>query len=215
MTTKERLSLKKMDYQIKNAVKKGNIKPFDEEIYDKLRNVYHGSMPANVYLKYFKPFFSEGQCYERSFIISSIFENAKMVQGYRLDYIIHYGENSFHWWVEADGWCYDPTSLCMYKKEEYYKIFKPIISYEMDKDEIENSYYYKNMINTYPKEFLFIENLIQFEARADLEYKLTGDDGLLKELEMFYEKIHYKDAKNDEELLEFVRSMQCKNNKNL
>lgn len=210
MTTKEKLQLKKIELQLNKSAKKGHILPFDDDFYNKLRNYYHGSMPANVFIKFFKTSFGIGLglCYERSLIISSIFDDAKLVRGDRLDYIIHHGEKSFHWWVESGGWCYDPTSLYRYKKEDYYRIFKPINLKEMNKREIVNSYYYKNMINRYPKELLFIPNLIQFEAKAQLLNKLYGDDEMLKELEIFRNKINYYDTTTDEEILENVRKMK-------
>lgn len=146
-------------------------------------------------------------CFERSLVISSIFEDAKLVRGNRIDYSIYHGDGSFHWWVESDGWCYDPSAMCRYKKEEYYKIFKPINLIEMNKDEITNCYYYKNMIHPYPKEELFIINLIQLEEQANILNQL-GDDEATKELEIFKEKIHYYDTKTDEEILTFIRNMK-------
>ena len=210
MTLKEKLQINKAKFELTKSCVKGNVLPFGDEVYDKLREYYHGAIPANVYMKYLKPLINPGQCYERSMILSSAFDNAKMVRGDRIDYIISFGiDHAFHWWVEADGWCYCPTTLLKYKKEEYYKIFKPINIKEMTKDEIVNSYYYKEMIHKYPNESFFISNLIVFEAYANLLSKGTKDDEILKEYELFKKKIGFVDDNYDEEkIMKTVKKMK-------
>lgn len=112
------LKMKRIRLLQQKAIAKGDILSFNDEEFDKLKEVYHGNYPALIFIKYIRPNrFQVGQCFERSLVISSIFDDAKLVRGNRKDYEIVFRKGSWHWWVEHDGWCYDPASLLKTKKE--------------------------------------------------------------------------------------------------
>lgn len=186
------LRLKKIKLLEQQALQNGDALPYSNEEFDKLRDVYHGNFPALIYIKYFSPFSPAqlGQCYERSLVISSIFEDAKLVCGYRKDFLIVYGKGSWHWWVESDGWCYEPSGRLKIRKDVYYRIYKPKVINELSKEEILQNGYYKSMVNKAPKNSMLVSELIALDYFA----RISNNEDFKNEVLMFEEKIKYTDA---------------------
>lgn len=204
MKLSDKIYLKKLQFLVNEAILNGDAMPIEDEVYKKLRDVYHGSTPANIYIKFMVPTKgSVGYCYEKSLVISSIFDDAKLVRGNRKDYEINYGPKSYHWWVEHDGWCYDPATLYKIKKETYYKLFKPKNLIELSKEKIVKEWYYKEMVRRAPLEVFFISNLMLLEDLVCV----MDDEELNHEFDLFRKKINYIDSWDEEKILEAVKKM--------
>lgn len=114
----------RLNLLFKEGLKKGDILPFEDELYDRLSKVYFNGYPLSIQIKYLKPKFSPGQCEDRSWFITMGFEDALWVSGDNKDLELNYGKSgAWHFWVEHDGWVYDPTLLYKIKKELYYKMY--------------------------------------------------------------------------------------------
>jgi len=104
----------------------GLVKPFDDELYERLSYVTFSCIPASIQIKYLRPTCPPGQCYERSWIITMAFDECYLVRGDLADYKAFFGEEQGgHGWVEHDGWVYDPTTLLKYNKNLYYMLHNP------------------------------------------------------------------------------------------
>ena len=193
---KKELYFSKKQRLLKKGIEDGNIMPFDEEFYEKMSHTYISCLPVSMHIKYLKPMFGPGKCYDRSLYMFFCFPNAVLVRGDNKDLELIYGkEGAGHGWIEMDGYCYDPSLLHRFKKETYYKIYKP---YNISKTTVEeyknccdsNRRLYEDIINTKLNDFrpngrkrmdLFVMiPLIQVlaETKANVDLKKELDDYL-------------------------------------
>lgn len=144
---------------LKKGLEDGSIVPFDEDFYEKMRHTYISCIPVSMHIKYLKPIIGPGKCYDRSLYMFFCFENAVLVRGDTKDLELRYGKDcSGHGWIEMDGYCYDPSLLCRFKKETYYEIYKP---YNVSKTTAEeyknccdsNRQFYEDIVNTKLSDF--------------------------------------------------------------
>lgn len=188
--TKRRIMLEK-------AWNRGLIKPFDEDLYERLSKVYVACLPLTIQLKYYKPEVGDfGDCYARSTYLTTGFDDATLVRGVRKDMEQAYGEgNGGHGWVENDGWVYDPTSLLMYRKDIYYKAYgvSDVTSYS--KEVYSKSKLYQGIINTSIDDFKpggdKRTDLIMIIPFTERIAQLKKDNGFIEELNEFLEEIEY------------------------
>ena len=137
------------DLLINQGLKNATIVSFDNDLYERLSKVYFAGIPVSINIRYLKPFIRQGHCDDRSLFITMGFENAVLVKGYQKGLELKFGkENSWHYWVEDDGWVYDPTLLYKFKKELYYKIYEPSDVKYFNADEYKNHQIYHEVINT-------------------------------------------------------------------
>lgn len=117
---------KKISALWQRGIKQGDILPFDEEFYSKMKNTYIVSLPVYIWIKYFKPIIPTGKCYERSLYMFLCFDDAKLVRGNIKNLELKYGkDNAEHGWIEIGDYVYDPSLLVKIKKDLYYKINEP------------------------------------------------------------------------------------------
>ena len=146
---KQNLYFSKLQLLLAQGEKKGEILPFEDELYDRLNEVYFNGIPLSIHLKFLKPTMPPGQCYDRSLWITMGFENAILVRGDIKSLELSCGKDSAgHGWVENDGWVYDPTSLLKFKKELYYKMFLPQNVHYYSCKEYSSHEWYQDIINT-------------------------------------------------------------------
>lgn len=110
----------------KILVSKGLIKPIEKEVFEKLDNFYLGGIPLSIRLKYLHLDSSMGDCFDRSLFLTFGLDNSLLVRGDLRPLELKYGKDrARHGWVEYDGWVYDPSHLCKYRKDIYYSLFSP------------------------------------------------------------------------------------------
>lgn len=121
----QKLYLKRINFLLDIGYKNGLIKPFDDDLYRELNQTIFYAIPVDLDIKYLKPDTRPGKCYDRSLKMFFAMDYSKLVRG-SLEYFRVFGdkEQENHGWVERDGYVYDPTWLCKFDKDYYYKIFK-------------------------------------------------------------------------------------------
>lgn len=145
----KRLYFLKMRLLIAQGLTNGNVVPFEKTLYEKLSKVYFSGYPLSLQIKYLIPTSGPGQCEDRSWFITMAFDDALWVSGDLKQLELDYGKKSaWHFWVEHDGWVYDPTSLYKFKKELYYKIFMPTNVIVRTSDVYKKHEWYQNVVNT-------------------------------------------------------------------
>lgn len=144
----------KMYSLLKKGIDNGSIVSFDDEFYEKMNHTYISCLPVSMHIKYLKPIIEPGKCYDRSLYMFFCFENAVLVRG-NIKYLeLRYGkEQAGHGWIEMDGYCYDPSLLLKFKKENYYKIYKPYNVSKTTAEEYKNNcefnkQVYEDILNT-------------------------------------------------------------------
>ena len=121
---KKNLYLAKINVEFERGIKNGTIVPFDDEFYEKLNHTYIFCLPISFHIKYLKPTVSPGKCYDRSLYMFLCFDNAILVRGDKKNLELLYGkDDAGHGWIEIDNHVYDPSYLCRFDKDLYYKMF--------------------------------------------------------------------------------------------
>lgn len=130
----------------------GKIVPFKNipEIYEEMSHTYIHALPVSLHIKYMGPKVAPGRCYERSLYMFFSMKDAVLVRGdlklleYKID-----KKTAGHGWVEIGNYVYDPTYLCRFEKELYYKMNKisnikriTLDEYLLDED---NKKFYENL----------------------------------------------------------------------
>ena len=194
---KDSLYLAKRNIFLQRAWKRGLIKPFDDSLYERMKKYFVACLPVSIMIKYFKPEKGDpGQCIERSLYLLVAFDNPVLVRGNRKDLEILYGkEEAFHGWVENDGWVYDPTSLCMFRKDIYYKAYGVSDVKCFNKEQYSSSHIYNNIINSkiedykpYGKNRTDLLTALYFTKKIA---ELKSDENFIKELNEYFEEIEY------------------------
>ena len=133
---KKNLYYNKMKLLFDKGVSDNKIVPFDDELYDKMDQVYISGLPVSIHIKYLKPKFPPGKCYDRSLYMFFCFDDAILVRGDNKDLELEYGkEKSGHGWIEIGDYVYDPSLMMRFDKELYYEIYNPINVTKCNKDE--------------------------------------------------------------------------------
>ena len=128
--------LKRMELLLNKGIINKQITPFDDNFYEKLNHTYINGLPVSIHIKYLKPSFDLGKCFERSLYMFLSLDNAILVHGTNYNLELLYGKDlSGHGWVEIDDKVYDPTYMMTFNKDLYYKIFKPTNITKCNKEE--------------------------------------------------------------------------------
>ncbi|MDO4282805.1 MAG: hypothetical protein Q4D02_04135 [Clostridia bacterium] len=121
-----RLFLKRIYLLLKIGVFLGKVQLFEEDVYDKLKGFYFNGIPLSIHIKYLKPIMGPGKCYDRSLLLSFGFEHPTLIQADMKDLELKYGKDSaWHYFIESNGYVYDPTMLLKIDKRLYYLMRKP------------------------------------------------------------------------------------------
>lgn len=148
-TLKKKLYFAKTEVLFNDGISKGDIQPFEDDLYNRLNHVYFAGIPLSIQLKYLKPLIRPGKCFDRSLFITTGFEDSILVIGNNKRLELKYGkENAGHVWVERGEWVYDPTHLLKFKKELYYKIYEPTNVSYYTKEEYTTNPIYQDIITT-------------------------------------------------------------------
>ena len=123
---KKKLYFSKVDKLMIKGLKEGTIVPFEDNIYNDMKNTYIHGLPVSIRIKYLKPNLPPGKCYDRSTYIFLCLDDALLVRGDNKDLELRFGkDNAGHGWVETEDYVYDPTLNMRFNKEVYYEMYEP------------------------------------------------------------------------------------------
>jgi len=213
---KKRLYLSRMKLLLAKGLEDGSITPFDDEIYRKMNHTYINCLPVSIEMKYLRPTSSLGKCLDRSLYMFLCFDDAILVRGDTKDLELRYGkENAIHGWVEQGDYCYDPSLLLRFKKETFYKLFKPSNVSKVTSEEYRNysemdRQFYDDVVNTKLDDFKpngrkrinlcttipLVRGIAEIEMNTDfirdlnnyLESIQYDEEEIAKEMNVAYEK---------------------------
>lgn len=126
-----------------------------------------------------------------------------------------YDKNGNHSFIEKDGWVYDTTKGFKYKKEDYYKMFKPQIIKVLNEDTYinDNVYMYYLTLGTQPVENERRNLELTFKMLEYLEKIRPTINGerLLMEIEKYRKENPYQEKLPDEMVKRYINDMasQC------
>ncbi len=170
---------------------------FEPELYKRLDSVIFAGIPASIQIKYLKPILPPGKCFERSYLITMGFEDYLLVCGDRKDMELVYGKDAaWHYWVEKDGWVYDPTMLLKIDKNIYYKAFGVTVNTTQTKEELMQDDNYRKAASGEFDKFILLSAIPLIEGIA----KLKGDNNFINEVEDYKQRVGYSPEELSEEL---------------
>ncbi len=198
------------------GLENGLIIPYNEELIEKLRNVYYGGMPASVIL--LSDGMTNGNCYDRALLLSRAFLDTEddinliyaTVDSIRLnpEFISNdplYADHCFLERITKDGQhvIYDTSNGFIYDKELYWKLEHPKVRKINDKKSIKE--FVSSDLVRYPEDIgndkylalLVIPAIESTYGKSTEMYAQPGIEMLQREIELYKEAINY-DALNEE-----------------
>jgi len=191
----------KLNLFFNKGLKEGKIVPFDDAFYDQMSNVIIATIPVKLHIKYLRPKFGEGMCYDRSLYMFFCFDNALLVRGDNKDLELKYGKDyAGHGWIEIGDYVYDPSLMMRFDRDWYYRMYEPTNVKKHTKDEYiaANKSFYEEIMGTTIDDFMpggkkRYELLMMMPLLLE-NARLSQDDHLLQELNAYLKRIEY-DAK--------------------
>lgn len=191
----------------------GLIFPYDDELIEKLRNVYYGGIPASIIL--LSDGMSNGYCYDRALLMSRAFlddeDNIKLLYGdidsLKLNprFISDSPRNFDHCFVERitkDGrrLIYDTSCGFIFDKRMYWLMEKPKIRHTNSKESIRK--FIEEDEDRFPEDIerdkyvspLILPMIETTFGRPTEMYSLSGIELLQREINHFKEQIKYDDV---------------------
>ena len=190
----------------------GLIFPYDDELIEKLRNVYYGGIPASIIL--LSNGLSDGHCYDRALLMSRAFldeeddvnllfgdiDSLKLNPEY-IGYSSDYAEHCFVERITKDGrhLIYDTSCGFIFDKKMYWLMDKPKIRRIKNKESIRKIV--EEEENRCPEDvekYKYVTPLIlpmieKTFGRPTEMYFLSGIEELQREINLFKEQIKYDD----------------------
>ena len=164
------------------GIAKGLILPFEDEMYQALENVVYAGIPAIMYLKFLQPTLPPGKCEERSYVITMAFKDCFLVRGSHKDLELNHGKKrSTHYWVEHNGWCYDPSLMVKIQQKLYYQMFQLTNVKKYHRSEFEQEDFYQQCINGHIGRFSLSMTAPLIEAIA----LMSNNQGFINEAKKF------------------------------
>ena len=212
---KKKIYFSKVDHLMEKGLKEGTIVPFENNIYNDLKNTYIHGLPVSIRIKYLKPVKAPGMCMERSIYIFLCLDDALLVRGDNKDLEMQYGKDcAKHGWVETEDYVYDPSLIMRFDKDVYYEMFEPTnVKRYTKKEYIEandnNRKLYEDAKTVTPddlkpygrKRIELLEMVPLVQSLANL----SGDIDLKKELDEYLKLIDYEEKGIHEELDEQLK----------
>lgn len=229
---KKELYFNKVQLLLLKGLQDGSIEPFDDELYEKMSHTYVSGLPVSMQIKYLNPINivntteKIGKCFDRSLFMFFCFENSILVRGNQKELEYKYGKDKAgHGWIEMDGYCYDPTLLFKFKKETYYKIYKPykiskITTEEYKKCSESNKKFYEDIKNTTLSDFqpngskrINLDTIIPpVKGIAEMEAEMKNNQDFIRELNEYLELIQYDEKEICEERDNALKKIMFKKN---
>ena len=215
---KKYLYEKKLDLLYSEGIVNKEILPFEEELFERLNNVFINGIPITLFLKYDRPlpYIQPGQCYDRSLLLTMGMDEAILVRGNNTDLALRYGEEGAgHGWVEKDGWVYDTSLMKKIKKERYYEMYLPYNVHYYKPNEYQCSPDYQEIFSTTiedlknkgRKRFFLVATIPIFQELA----KKSGNIEFQTLLANHLKRINYDFDLINQELIEEINKKSCNN----
>lgn len=218
MTTKlQKMKWDLYEYKTKRlllwGLKNGYIEPYDDDLIEKLRNIYDGGVPASIIL--LSDGLSNGHCYDRTVLMSRAFLNSEedvniiyaSIDSLRLNPDIDheiplYADHAIVERITKDGnhFIYDTSSGLVYDKKLYWLMEHPKIRKINDKNSIiefvkNEEYYYPEDIERDKYALPLILPMIEMTYGRPTEmYSQLGIELLQREIEHFKKVINYDEV---------------------
>ena len=191
----------------------GLIFPYDEELIEKLRNVYYGGIPASIIL--LSNGMSNGHCYDRALLMSRAFLNdeddVNLLYG-NIDSLKlnpnfisdspHYADHCFVERITKDGrhLIYDTSCGFIFDKKIYWLMENPKLRHTNSKESIRR--FIENDEDRWPEDVerdkyaspLILPMIETTFGRPTEMYSFKGIELLQREIEHFKEQIQYDDV---------------------
>lgn len=194
---KEVLYFAKFSKLWNEGIAKGLILPIEDEVYQRLDNLFFCSLPISIIIKYLKPNTDLGKCMDRSWLLSAAFENPTLVHA-DLKYLALKDSSRapFHYWIENDGWVYCSFSLLKYKKELFYKMYVPTRRRVQSKQELLQNSEYQKILNSSLQSLLDPTCFDRFYLNVSLPLaegiaRNYGNQKFIDALEEYKKKVDY------------------------
>ncbi len=192
------------------GLSKGLILPYDDELIERLRNVYYGGIPASIIL--LSNGMSNGHCYDRALLMSRAFldtdDDVKLLYG-DIDSLKlnprfisdspRYADHCFVERVTKDGrhLIYDTSCGFVFDKKMYWLMEKPKLRHENSKESIRK--FVSEDEDRYPEDVdrdkyaspLILPMIETTFGRPTEMYTLSGIELLQREIKHFKDKINY------------------------
>ncbi len=206
-----------------NGLKKGLVIPYDDNLIEKLRNVYYGGIPASVIL--LSNGMTNGHCYDRALLLSRAFLDEEddinllyaSIDSIRLnpEYMSDdpmYADHCFVERITKNGYraIYDTSSGFVYDKDYYWKMQHPKVRHINNKESIKK--FVEEEDECHPDEIesgkyiapLVLKMIEKTFGRPNEMYSLVeinGEKMLQREIEQYKKVIKYdevcKEIKDD------------------
>lgn len=175
----------------------GDAEFFGDELYDRLKGKTYAGVPADMYVKYYKPYIiypnkpGQGMCKERSEAISLASDKGDLARGkVRGLELFHGTQLAGHGWYESDDeWVYEPTTMIKMRPDLFTKMWKPFDIKKTSREELGTRRSYRECLEGKINEAQMISTIRELEKIA----AATSDASLLKELTEFKEKAGFDD----------------------
>jgi len=191
----------------------GLIFPYDEELIQKLRNVYYGGIPASIIL--LSNVMSNGHCYDRALLMSRAFLNDEDdvnllygdIDGLKLNpnFISdfpHYADHCFVERITKDGrhLIYDTSCGFIFDKKIYWLMENPKLRHTNSKESIrrfiedDEDRWTEDVERDKYASTLILPMIETTFCRPTEMYSFKGIELLQREIEHFKEQIKYDDV---------------------
>ena len=203
---KWKLWQKKRDVLADYGLIVGLIKPYDDSLIEKLRDVNYGGIPASIMLLSDRGV--SHQCYDRALLISHAFKNDDFrmvdadIDGITLnpkyiDYFgkttPHYGNHCFIERTDENGvtWVYDTTKMLVYEKILYYLIENPKITSINDKETVMSYCEFVDVENSSLEHDKYAAPLLLPMLEQQVAGQRSYADVLEREIALYKKRINY------------------------
>ncbi len=194
---RKNLYFRALKIKMQQGLNNGTIVPFEQDLYDRLDNIYFCGATLSIWLKYLKPTCGmPGQCEDRSLFIAAGLQDATLVRANLKNLeLLHGKDDSWHFFVSYNGWIYDPSSLYRFREDVYYDLFRPSNVQRFESEDYKNSYSYLSITNT------TLEDLQTFSSKKMWFYtglqgvmsiaNISQDENFKQEIKSMLERINY------------------------
>ena len=192
--------------EIKEAIKRRKIAPYEMELIYNLRNIDCNGIPLSIVVLCFS--ICNTNCYPTSIHLTRGMSYFKLVHG-NINIQPKNLEYPNHSWVEKDGYVYDPTDGYKWEKSLYYRIFEPEVVEIYDENSVNDYDFYQEVINSSSKKDITKDNLtliLQYLEILEEENPTVNHTLLLDEIEICRQQYHIT-QKNDDYVMKKYRKL--------
>ena len=195
------------------GLNKGLIRPYDDNLIQKLRTIYYGALPASIIL--LSDGMTNGHCYDRALLISRAFLDEKddvqliyaSIDSLKLNpryfsYDARFADHSICERITEDGkqYIYDTSSGFVYDKKIYWLMENPIVRKINNKQSIidfingDEDIIFENLDSDKYAATLILPMIENAVGRPNEMYAFEGIELLQREIEHYKKLINYDEV---------------------